>query len=261
MLGVTRAINKQVKQNSEYNIKYSYRKKKNYKFLIHSPYVKHWHQFTARKLESVINTVLGLDESGPSIQIFYVFLMRQGIVIYMEVNNLSPSSMSAAVEKKDGSKYDSIFAKFEALFTGDLLGVNFKQDLIAKLKLYVDKIVAKEDLGSISIQMQEIAHGLEYNPHEMANISIGHSGNHKSQNSNNIVGGNFHSNSDGYFGPGNSIPRLKSVASMSMSSIENGHNDNNGRNSNVNIQLQTTIDHDSQFEPGARARISQPGAQ
>ena len=193
MLGFVRAINKCARKNTDANVRYMYRKKKNYKILIHSEYVRRWHQFTANTLEGILCQVLGLDDASNSIQIFYVFLKRQGIVGFMEVNNLS-----FKLNEKTDEEYNSIFDKFEKLFKGSSLTPNLKHDLIVKLnlkdknwnkknqsKLKKHSSMEREsqggegdhdgqegvDLDSIWIEIHEIPDGLEYN-RAMAKISI-----------------------------------------------------------------------------------------
>ena len=243
--GLVWKLNKMIKMNSESNYRYTYRKKKNYRIIIGSPYVEKWHGFTRRKLEDILNQLLEIDDSnGQSIQIFYMYGKREGIVTFLEVNNLS---FKLNEQDTSNATYKDIFDKFEGLFTGSPLSVNLKQDLIVKLDLiapepgqtrqqrHKENKLGKNatnkfaiDLNSITLGIEQIPDGLEYN-RAMKKISIHETNNMtsaaKQSTAATAIGGTNVLSTTSITSPGNDskTSNATDISNVHVSAHEHGH--------------------------------------
>ena len=63
------------------NIKYHFRKKRNYRIQVKSEYLQSYHAFSHNKMKSILSYCLGIDDYG--IEVYYVYSMRHGIVFYV----------------------------------------------------------------------------------------------------------------------------------------------------------------------------------
>ena len=82
------SISRKTKQNSILSKpEYHYRVKKLYIMKIECDKLQSYHRYTHSTITDVLCRIFGIDNVFNNIEVFYIYPIRQGLIVYMEVSN------------------------------------------------------------------------------------------------------------------------------------------------------------------------------